>query len=127
MSEASYLLRARAALTPPRSTSRSNPTRVSTAETTLAIAFAMSQPTIKMMRKTTNFGTKVATLDQALDTPVPKLTDASGMIISCCVTLAACHAARIAAGGTDGLPRQGGPAPPGRHCPGGAAGACGAS
>src|SRR5689334_4527752 len=32
-----------------------------------------------MIRKTANFGTKVATLDQALETPVPKLIDASGM------------------------------------------------
>jgi hypothetical protein len=32
-----------------------------------------------MMRNTMNFGTNVATFDQAFDTPVPKLTDASGM------------------------------------------------
>lgn len=31
---------------------------------------------IRMMRNTTNFGTKVATSDQALDRPVEKLTDA---------------------------------------------------
>jgi hypothetical protein len=49
----------------------SNPTRVSTAERTLVITFAISHPTIRIIRNTTNFGTNVATFDQALEKPVP--------------------------------------------------------
>ncbi len=70
MSDASYLLLSSAFLIPPRSTARSNPTRVSTAEMALVMAFAISQPTTRMIRKTTSLGTKVAMLDQALDSPL---------------------------------------------------------
>ena len=69
MSEASYLLDSSAFLIPPRSTALSNPTRVSTAEMALAMTLAISQPTIRMIRNTTNFGMNVATLDQAFDNP----------------------------------------------------------
>jgi hypothetical protein len=69
MSEASYLLLSSAFLIPQRSTALSNPTRVSTAEIALVMSLAISHPTTRMIRNTTNFGTNVATLDQAFENP----------------------------------------------------------
>ncbi|SLJ25757.1 Uncharacterised protein [Mycobacteroides abscessus subsp. abscessus] len=56
-------------LTPPRSTSRSKPTRSSTLFTMVATAFAMIQPTRRMTRKPTSLGTNVATELHASDSP----------------------------------------------------------
>lgn len=64
-SEASYLERSRAFLTPPRSTAWSNPTRSRTPSTILAMALATNQPMTRMMRKAKNLGTKAATLAHA--------------------------------------------------------------
>jgi hypothetical protein len=48
-----------------------HPTQVSTAEIAFVMIFAISHPTTRIIRNTANFGTNVATFDQALDTPVP--------------------------------------------------------
>src|SRR5687767_14936660 len=53
---ASYLDRARAFLTPPRSTARSKPTLSRSTFTTLRKAFAINQPISRMIRKMTTFG-----------------------------------------------------------------------
>src|SRR5215217_6444937 len=74
MSEGSYLLRASTWRTPPRSTTRSKPTRSRTVLRMLATALATIQPTTTMTRAATSLGTKVATFDQALSIPPWKST-----------------------------------------------------
>ena len=60
MVEASYWLLANARLTPPRSTARSKPTRSRILSTALAISLTTINPMIRMRRKATSLGAKVA-------------------------------------------------------------------
>src|SRR3712207_3039254 len=65
MSLASYFDLARAVLTPPRSTSRSKPTRSRTLSTILRTALAMSQPITRIATKASAFGRKSMTARSA--------------------------------------------------------------